>query len=246
MQFNILAAKKGLTRTLLVLKVLQDWMADQIRIDRSIEKDVLDVVAETKTIPINTRQYARLKKLQALVPGCTVNNAKDRILTYPVNREAEVLGWLANCPKGSKKEAKKPRAPKVYKEMDPKAKPGLKAAKRKKGEEEEGGTKHTRIIAAAEKILSEEALPFEQLYLRLRVRDRIPGGFNPRPILRGILNGCELFELGDLDTYFIRDRYQEDAPEVEATLIPETRMEVPDSEESNLRVPPFFPRWGKL
>lgn len=223
MQFNILAAKNGLSRTQLNLKVIREWLAAQVRVDRTIEVVVpVEVSVETRTRKINTRQFARLKKLQALVPGCTVDNAKSRVLTYPASREAEVLDFLAKCPKGSRKETKKSRTTKVYTAMDPTAKPGLKAAKR----EREGGTKHARILSTAERVLTEEPLTFADLFLRLKTRNRIPGGFNPRPILRRILNESGLFNLSFSDTYSIRDRYQ-----AEPVSEPEPQVEIPSEPE---------------
>jgi hypothetical protein len=250
MQFNILAAKRGLSRTLLALKVLQDWIAAQVRIDQTIEKDIISVLVETRTIHINTRQYAKLKRLQALVPECTVDNATDRNLTYPVSREAEVLEFLASCPKGSRNESVNPKEPKTYKAMDPTATPGLKAAKRER-EEKCISTPHSLIITEAMKVLVNGPLVFEELFSTLKERKRIPGGFNPRPILRRLLKESKLFDLNSSDIYSIRSQRQVDSsPELETVIeappISETGVEKVSSqpETSSPKVPTFFPRWA--
>ena len=257
MQFNILAAKRGLSRTLLTLRVIQEYLVSQARVERYMV-DPVAVPVETKTIKINTRQYARLKKLQVDVPGCScevleVEDVKNIMLTYPLSREADVLKFLADCPKGSRKESK------VFKKMDPTATPGLKAARRKK-EESEGATIHSRIIMAAEKILMGSPLPFEDLYSQLKALKRIPGGFNPKPILRRLLKESQLFDLSSDDTYSIRVECQEEStpePEdptpnpaseavIEAPPISETRIEVtPSKPEGSIpKVPVHFPRWS--
>jgi hypothetical protein len=216
----------------------------QARVERYLVEPLVTPVEETGRRKINTRQFARLKKLQALVPGCVVDDSSNRMLTYPLNREADVLSFLESCPKGSKKEAKNL----VYTAMDPTAKPGLKAAKRKQVKVEvEGKTPHDRIVIAAKKVLTDNPLGFEELYLQLKARDRIPKGFNPRPILKRILRMSGLFDLSSSDVYSIRE---EPAEEPESSVEPPPVSEpvlVVSSELETVspKVPAFFPRWAE-
>ena len=66
-----------------------------------------EVVQLDRRIHINTRQEGRFKKLLLEVPGCQLDVDKSlgkRDLLYPSSRESAVLAFLANCPKGSRKE----------------------------------------------------------------------------------------------------------------------------------------------
>lgn len=71
-----------------------------------------EVVQLDRRIHINTRQEGRFKKLLLEVPGCQLDVDKSlgkRDLLYPSSRESAVLAFLANCPKGSRRERERER-----------------------------------------------------------------------------------------------------------------------------------------
>ena len=138
-QFTVFAAREGLKPTQKTEQLVRGFLAEQIRLHPSIVAGIVEVVEETRTRHITTRQLAKLKELCLIVPGCTVNNSHDRILTYPLRFEAVVIDFLSKCPKGSKNERARQETKRVYKPMSPTAKPGLKAAKKKYE------SKHVRI-----------------------------------------------------------------------------------------------------
>jgi len=184
-QFSVLAADLRLTRTQLTERLARGFLAEQLRLHPALAVGIVEVIEETRVrLHITTRQLARLKDLQELVPGCCVNDATRRDLTYPLRFEAVVFEFLANCPKGSKNEAKRPRRTRVYTKIDPTAKPGLKAAKKERAKYE---SKHVRIITEAEKVLTSGPKSLDELFSILRVRDQVPGGKDPKPLLRSLL-----------------------------------------------------------
>lgn len=246
-QFSVLAAKRSLSRTQLTQRVIQEWLVSQARVERYCvgrEPPSVDTCLEVGSKKVTTRQFARLKSLQALVPECKVDNSTSRMLTYPLSKEIEVNDFLDKCPKGSKREARNPREVTVYKARDLMVPP--KTTKKKK----ERFTKHYQIILEAEKILTEQPLTFDELYPRLKACKRIPEGFNPKPILRRLLK-CDLFEFDrESDTYSIKGSHQDPEPIVEIPSLVETIVEpiveaVSNKPEiSSPKVPAFFPRWA--
>lgn len=189
-----------MSRTLYLLNMIRDHLAIRVRRDPILESTVVVEEAppeETRTRHINTRQFARLRRLQETVPDCTVDNATDRNLTYPVRFEAQVQEFLDSCPRGSRRESRNHQVSSVYTPMDPTAMPGLRAARREA--EKSAMTPHARMVLEAEKILTAEGeLDFDDgLFPRLKARHQIPKGFNPKPILKRILNQSGLFEVSD-------------------------------------------------
>jgi hypothetical protein len=181
-QFIVLAARRDLNRTQLAGQIIKGWIAEQIRLCPSIVVGI--VVEETKTRKLTTRQFDRLKRLKDKVPDCEVNNATDRELTYPARFEAEVIEFVNSCPKGSKHEAEARREAKVYKKMDPTAKPGLKAAKKERATSE---SKHTRILREAECLLENGSMELGELYATLKEKEQVPTGKDPKYILKSLL-----------------------------------------------------------
>jgi hypothetical protein len=273
-QFIVIAANLGVKPTPLLGRIVRDFMAEQIRLNPAIIGGIVKVAERYATKEITTRQFARLKRLQVLVPNCSVNNSTDRVLTYPLRYEAIVLEFLANCPKGSRKERRAVREVPVYTARDLTAMPGLKKAKKERAKYE---SKHVRVTAEALDILGSGPKGIDELYSLLKLRKEVPGGKDPKYILKTLLGKSDQVVYSKtLKLYSLLVEEddsadpEEEAPptaQAEATVsepepvsetktesdesvepppISETRVETFSSQSETVgpKVPAFFPRWA--